>query len=70
MSKWSDAFNALPRDIRHIGAMTETELRIRGLQREKKRLQTRYRQSLKEINEHIANLEKWLRDAEGDKVQE
>lgn len=61
MSKWSDAWNELPYDIRHIGAMCEYELRIQHLQMEKNRLKKRYTQSLKEINEHIKNIQDWIK---------
>jgi len=60
MSKWADAFNALPPGIRHIGAMNEAELRIQHLKFEKDRLKKRHRQSFKEINDHIANVESFL----------
>lgn len=62
MSKWSEQFNKLPKEVRHIGAMCEAETRIQHLNFEKKRLKARYAQSIREINEHIANCEKWLRN--------
>jgi len=62
MSKWSDKFNALPREIRDIGCMCQTEMRIQQLGMERARLIRRYHQSLKEINEHIKNLEQWHKD--------
>ena len=64
MSKWSDAFNALPMDVRHVGAMCECEMRINQLILEKDRLEKRYSQSLIEINDHIANLKKWMLENE------
>ena len=61
MSKWSEAFNKLPIEIRHVGAMNEAEMRINQLKIEKNRLKKRYDQSIVEINQHIKNLEEWLR---------
>jgi len=60
MSKWSDKFNKLPDDVRHIGAAREAELRIQHLELEKERLIKRHRQSLREINDHIKNCKQWL----------
>ena len=62
MSKWAEAFNALPYEIRHIGAMCEAEMRINQLKMEKDRLKRAYERSLSEINGHIKNLEDYLRD--------
>jgi len=64
MNKWSDKFNALPRDIRDIGYMCQTEMRINQLEMEKTRLIMRHHQSLNEINEHIKNLKQWIKDHE------
>jgi len=61
VSKWSEKFNALPRDIRHIGAMCEIELRIQHLNMEKVRLKRRYQQSCRQINDHIEDCEHSLR---------
>ena len=61
MTEWSDKFNDLPHEVRHIAAMVYTEAHIRHLKEEKERLERRYRQSCREINEHIKNLEDWLR---------
>jgi len=60
MSKWSDRWNELPYEIRHIGSMTDAELRINQLLIEKARLKKRYTQSCDEINAHIKNLRDWL----------
>jgi len=60
MSKWTDEWNKLPYEIRHIGSMCGAEMRINQLEMEKDRLKRRYDQSLKEINEHIKNLEDWI----------
>jgi hypothetical protein len=62
MSRWSDIWNKLPAEIRHIGSMCETEMRIQQLNMEKERLKKRYHQSVKEIDEHIENLEKWIKN--------
>lgn len=43
MSRWSDIWNKLPAEIRHIGAMCETEMRIQQLTMEKERLKKRNR---------------------------
>ena len=60
--EWSDKFNALPKEIRLIGAMCQTEMRIQQLGMEKARLVIRHSQSMKEINAHIKNLEDWLKN--------
>lgn len=52
---WSEKFNNLSYDTRKIGAAMELQLRIQHLEGEKERLQTRHRQSIKEINEYILN---------------
>ncbi len=61
---WSTKWNALPFPIRHIGAMVETKMRIQQLGFERERLTKRYRQSLREVDQHIANLKDSLRKAE------
>ena len=60
MSKWSDEYNKLPYEVRVIGSMTETEMRINQLLMEKKRVQKFYRAHIQEIDGHIANLRHWL----------
>jgi len=62
--KWSDRFNALPKDIRTIGAAMEARTRIQHLGFEKDRLKKRYIQSLNEINAHLISCKKWLRELE------
>jgi hypothetical protein len=57
---WSQEFNALPEHIRIIGAAMEVRTRIQHLNFEKDRLKRRYDQSMREINEHILNCEKWF----------
>ncbi len=64
MSKWSEEFNKLPRDVRHVVAMNEIELRIQHLRMEKERLKKRYTQSVSEINGYIENLQDELRRGE------
>ena len=61
---WSEKWNALPPDVRHIGTMVETQMRIRQLGFERGRLIRRHRQSLREVDQHIANLKDSLRKAE------
>ena len=60
MSKWSDLYNSLPDEWRAVGRPCEMQVRIQHLKAEKDRLKRRYNQSLKEIDEHIANLEREL----------
>ena len=60
MSKWSDRFNELPIEVRHIVSMVESEMRINQLEAEKLRLKRSYDRNLKEINQHIANLKRWI----------
>ena len=59
-ARYTKFFNKLPRDVRHIAAMNETSMRINQLEMEKSRLKKHYRQSVREINDHIKNLEDWL----------
>ena len=65
MSRWSEKWNAMPKEIRLIGTMVETEMRINQLLMEKDRLKTRYCQSIKEVNDHIKNLKQRLRKDNG-----
>ena len=60
MSKWSDRFNELHIEVRHIVSMVESEMRINQLEAEKLRLKRSYDRNLKEINQHIANLKRWI----------
>lgn len=62
MSKWSDEFNALPIEVRKIANMVECEMRINQLEMEKKRLKKSYNRNLEEINDHIKNLERWIKN--------
>ncbi len=57
MTDWSKKYNELPYETRHIAAMVSIQDQINGLLREKQRLATRYKQSLKEINAHIKSCE-------------
>lgn len=61
MSKWSEEFNKLPYEVRHVIAMNEIELRIQHLRMEKERLKKRYNQSVAEIDGYISNLQSELR---------
>ena len=58
----SDRFNALPFEIREIGCGMELMTRIQQLEMEKVRLKKRYDQSVHEINDHIENCEKALKE--------
>lgn len=64
MSIHSLRFNALPREIRKILAATEAEMRIQQLKMEKARLNKNYRRHCNEINAHIKNLERYLKERE------
>ena len=64
MSKWSDRFNELPIEVRHIASMVESEMRINQLEAEKLRLKRSYDRNVKEINQHIANLKRWIEKGE------
>lgn len=57
---WSAEFNALPKDVRRIGAALEAKLRIQHLNMEKRRAKEAYRGVCRKCNEHIANCEEWL----------
>ena len=61
MSVWSDKWNKLPIEIRKVGSMCETEMRINQLEIEKDRLKRRYEQSVGEINAHIRSLQDWIK---------
>jgi len=63
MSEWSDQWNAMPIKYRKIGSMIETQMRINQLHKEKDRLEKRYRQSVREVNDHIGNLKRSLKEA-------
>lgn len=60
MIDWSAEFNALPYNVRRIGAAMEAKTRIQHLIIEKNRLIKRHKQSLAEINDHIKNCERGL----------
>ena len=60
MNKWSDAWNELPPETRHIGAMTEAEMRIQQLLFEKARLKKHYLASVAEVDAHIKSLREWI----------
>lgn len=62
MSLWTDKWNALPYEVRHIGSMREAEMRINQLLMEKGRIKKRYDQSMKEVNDHIRSLKKWIQE--------
>lgn len=66
-TSWSEKWNALPPNVRQIGKMLEMRMRIQQLGFERDRLTKRYRQSLREVDQHIANLEDSLRKAEESK---
>jgi hypothetical protein len=59
-SKWSDAWNELTPEVRHIGAMAEAEMRIQQLLLEKARLKKHYLNSVAEVDAHIRNLREWI----------
>ena len=61
---WTEKFNNLSPEIRKIGSASEAQLRIQHLKFEKERIKKRTAQSIKEIDEHIKNCEKWLSDLE------
>jgi len=66
MINWSEKFNALPDDVRRIGAGLEAHLRIQHLNFEKDRLKKNYERSLREINAHITNCKEWLKRLESE----
>ncbi len=55
MNSASDKYNALASEVRAITSAIVLEHQIRGLQREKVRLTSRYNRSLEEINEHLSS---------------
>jgi hypothetical protein len=57
--EWSDEFNSLPLKTRITACAVSNEWEINAMKREKARLIKRFKQSLKEIDEHIKNLERW-----------
>ncbi len=54
MNSASDKYNALPSEVRAITSAIGLEQQIRGLEREKVRLNNRYNRSLEEINDHLS----------------
>ena len=63
--KWTEKWNALPYEIRHIGSMVESQMRINQLEMEKNRLKRAYQRSVREANAHIKNLRRWI-ETEGE----
>jgi hypothetical protein len=61
---WAEMFNGLPREVRRISTALECKTRIQHLNMEKDRLKRRHAQSVKEINDHIANCASHLRQLE------
>jgi hypothetical protein len=57
---WTEAFNNLPDETRNIACAVSAYDNIRYLEREKTRLEKRYKQSINEINEHIKGHKDWL----------
>jgi len=57
--EWSAEFNALPFETRTIACAVSNERQISFLRRERERLTKMYKQSLKEIDDHIERLERW-----------
>lgn len=62
---WAEKFNALPDEVRTIGAALEAKTRIQHLNFEKRRLKANYQKSCREINQHIKECERWLKELEG-----
>lgn len=54
---WTEKFNSLPDEIRHIACASSAFDQINHLKREKMRLKKRYDQSIGEINSHIKSIE-------------
>ncbi len=52
---WVEKFNALPKEVRTIGAALEAKTRIQHLNLEKRRLKSNYQKSCREIDQHIAS---------------
>jgi hypothetical protein len=50
---WTTRSNDLPDELRQIAAAQESRIRIQHLRFERDRLTARYKQSIKEIDEHI-----------------
>ena len=69
MKDWSKEYNKLPYEARHIAGAVSCQTNIQFLNFEKQRLKKRYQQSLKEINDHIKNLEKWMEQEFNDDKQ-
>jgi len=60
-ASWSQAFNALPDEVRTIGVATEIRTRLQHLMFERDRLKKAYDASLADIRSHERNLEASLR---------
>jgi hypothetical protein len=58
---WTKEYNDLPYETRVITGAVSMQDQINGLQREKQRLKMRYSKSIKEINDHIKNIEQSLK---------
>ena len=62
MSKWSDEWNKLSKDIREIGSKVEAEMRINQLMMEEDRVTKHYRKHMKDIEAHIRSLRDYIKE--------
>lgn len=58
---WCDAFNELPREVRHICCALSIKNQLQALHSERERLKAAYRKSLASIAAHEKNLVSELR---------
>ena len=56
---WSDKFNALPKETRHISCAITGEAHIRQIKSTIATLKRMHRKQIAELNEQIKNLESW-----------
>lgn len=67
---WSAEYNALPSSTRVICAAIGNQQRLQHLQAEKNRLTARYKKSLAEIDDWMANIKRSLVELEEQEDQE
>ena len=65
MKDYSKEYNTLPREVRHIAGMVNTQMRINQLRIDRDRIIKHNKALIREVNEHISNLEKWLQKEGG-----
>lgn len=64
MNEWSEKFNELPKETRHICAMVNLQTQLNQLEQEKRRITSAYRKSIAQVDALIGNLERTIKREE------